>query len=700
MLQDAVRQLSFVGRLLATVVLGSAALAMALALVPQASRSLRDASTPIGELDVAVTAPPARSIVYDRYGGVMGSFALEDRQPVPLADVPRVLVDAVIAIEDQRFFEHNGVDWTGTARALLKNVGAGEAAQGGSTITQQLVKNTLSASRERNLNTKAREAVLALRLERELTKNQILENYLNVVYFGSGAYGVQAAAERYFDRPVSALQLPGAALLAGVIQAPEALNPVRYPDRARARRAQVLDAMVAQGKITRARADAAKAKPLPTEVSFPVPRRLDYYLDEVKNRLLNNDPDVEGDIAERLGAVQEDRSRALYRGGLRIYTAYDPFAQVIAQRAVDEILPESEFTASLVVVDNETGGVRAMANGRTFAEMQFNPAVEGPGRQAGSAFKTFTLVAALQRGYSPSDTVSASPVYPWAEGRALSGDCYGGTPSLERALAASDNCAFVRLEQSLGPGNGGRDGVKVLIDTARSMGVESAGRFDASVLSTTLGTQGVHPLEMAQAYSVLPNDGVLRRAHFIERVVAPDDTVLFRADTEGTRVLASEVARTAVKLLEGPVRRGTAAGTLGGFPRPASGKTGTTDNNVDAWFVGFTPQYTAAVWMGDPRGELPMVGLPSGPVFGAGYPARIWREFMLGALGDLPDGEFAEPDRRAWPSPRYVSERGRQQYYVSEPTTTVPAAPTVDPGAADVTAPTSVPSPPTTGGGG
>lgn len=700
MLPDAVKRLSYLGRALATVLLGSVALALALALVPRAGRSLADAGTPLGEIDVAVTAPPARSIVYDRYGGVMGSFALEDRQPVPLAQVPPVLIDAVLAIEDRRFYEHNGVDWTGTARALFKNVGAGEIAQGGSTITQQLVKNTLSATRERDLETKAREAILAVRLERRLTKKQILENYLNVVYFGSGAYGVQAAAERYFDRPVSDLKLPGAALLAGVIRAPEALNPVRYPERARARRREVLDAMVAQGRITRAQARAADAKPLPTKVSFPVPRRLDYYLDEVKNQLLNNDPDVEGDVAERLGSGQQDRANALFRGGLRIYTAYDPFAQVVAQRAVDEILPDSEFTASLVVVDNADGGVRAMANGRTFAEMQFNPAVEGPGRQAGSAFKTFTLVAALQRGYSPYDTVSASPVYPWSEGRSLSGDCYGGTPSLDRAIAASDNCAFVRLEQSLGPDNGGRDGVKALIETARTMGIESAARFDASVLSTTLGTQGVHPLEMAQAYSVLPNDGILRRAHFIERVVGPDDNVLFRADTDGERVLPTEVARTAVTMLEGPVRRGTAAGTLGGFPRPASGKTGTTDNNVDAWFVGFTPQYTAAVWMGDPRGELPMVGLPSGPVFGAGYPARIWREFMLGALGDAPDGDFAAPDRDAWPSPRYVSERGRQRYYSYQPATTVPTEPTPDTSPPATAAPAPVPSPPTTAGGG
>ena len=195
-----------------------------------------DLATPIGEIDLEVTAPAVRSIVYDRYGGVMGSFALEDRQPVPLAKVPPVLVDAVLAIEDQRFYEHDGVDWTGTARALFENVGAGKVAQGGSTITQQLVKNTLSASRDRNLKTKAREAILALRLERELTKQQILENYLNVIYFGSGAYGVQAAAERYFDRPVSDLRLAGSALLAGIIQAPEALNPIRYPDRARSRR--------------------------------------------------------------------------------------------------------------------------------------------------------------------------------------------------------------------------------------------------------------------------------------------------------------------------------------------------------------------------------------------------------------------------------------------------------------------------------
>ncbi len=711
--------LVFLLKFVLTVALGAAALAASVALLAPAGSSLKAAATPLGKLNVEINAPASRSIVYDAYGNVMGSFSVEDRQPVKLKDIPQVLIDAVISIEDRKFYEHHGVDYAGTLRALFKNVDAGEISQGGSTITQQLVKNALEQpNRKRDLQTKAREAILAVRVEEELTKNQILEDYLNLVYFGNGAYGVQTAAERYFDKPLKKLSLAEAALLAGLIQSPEALNPIKHPDLAARRRGEVLDAMVQTGKATPLQAKLSKGVPLPTKLFYPVSHPLDYYLDEVKNRLLIDDPSVAGDPAEALGATQQARANALYRDGLRIYTQFDPFLENYAIQAIKDQLPSIRFSASLVVIDNSTGGVRAIANGRAFSEMQFDPATEGPGRQAGSSFKVFTLAAALSHGYSPNDSVLASPLFaPYADPtwNPLHGDCKGGTPSLYNALARSDNCAFVRLEMSLGPGNHGRDGVEQVIQTARAMGIDSAAKFDPSALSTTLGTQGVHPLEMAQAYSVLPNDGVLKRASFISKIVAANGRVLYQNTDGGHRVLEPNVARSEIDMMKGVVRHGTAAGTLGNFPRPIAGKTGTTDGPVDAWFVGFTPQITAAVWMGDPTKESQMVGISADSVQGGTYPARIWRDFMLKATAGLPPLDFAPPNKSLWPRPSYITELGRRFSFsgvntVPATTTTLPAAaPTTTPKATTPTTgkkkppkhtpKTTVPSPSTTAGG-
>jgi penicillin-binding protein 1A len=668
---DPVKLISFFARLLAVVVFGAAALAGSVALLGPATRSLQGTTTPLGDLDVTINAPAARTVVYDRYGNAMpgGTFAQQDRAPVKLKNVPQVLIDAVLSIEDRKFYEHHGVDLGGSVRALFKNVDAGGISQGGSTITQQLVKNTLSVNQKRDMKTKVREAVMATRLEHELTKDQILEDYLNLVYFGNGAYGVQAAAERYFPKaPLKKLDLAQSALLAGLIQAPETLNPIKHPDAAARRRSEVLDAMVSNHKSTAAKARAAKSVPLPTHLSYPHSTRLDYYLDEVRNRLLTDDPRVDGDPGEVLGATPSARAKAVFGGGLKVYTAYDPFAQLQADTAIRTVLPASTpFTASLVVIDNHDGGVRAIANGRTFAQMQFDPATDPPGRQAGSAFKTFTLAAALSHGYSPNDSVSGGSIS-WRLGPGsgsdayynLHGDCHGGTPTLTTAIAISDNCAFVRTELSLGPGNYGHDGARTVIDTAAAMGIDTS-NFEP-VVSTTLGTNLVHPLDMAQAYSVLANGGVLKRATFVTKIVGPTGKVVYDAAKESppVRVLDENVAWTETEMLKGPVRNGTASGELGNFPHPAAGKTGTTDKNVDAWFVGYTPQFTAAVWMGNPENELPMSNVGGITVFGGKTPARIWGAFMRPATQGLPALDFPAPNEALWPPRQYISEMGRR----------------------------------------
>jgi penicillin-binding protein 1A len=705
-----VKALKFCLKFLLTVAVGSAALAGSLTLLAPASEPLTHATTPIGKLELTINAPPARSLIYDRSGALVTTLAAEDRSPVRLRDIPQVLIDAVISIEDRKFYEHNGVDLSGTIRAAFKNVDAGGISQGGSTITQQLVKNTFSVGRKRDLMTKAREAVLAINLEKQLSKSQILVDYLNLVYFGNGAYGVQAAAERYFPlTPLAKLDLPQAALLAGLIQSPEALNPAKHPGAAARRRGEVLDAMVANGKTTAAAAKLSKSVPLPTTLSYPHTASLDYYMDEVKNILLTDDPTVQGDPAEALGASQQVRSTALYRGGLKIYTAYDPTVQFEATSAMNAELPQNtQFTASLVVIDNADGGVRAIANGRTFAQMQFDPATEGPGRQAGSSFKVFTLAAALSRGYTANDTVSTSPLH-WRldQGSGANSfyniggsgdDCGGDTISLTRAIARSDNCAFVRTELSLGPGHFGADGVGAVIQMAKAMGINTS-NFNPSVVSTTLGTQGVHPLDMAEAYSVLPNEGILKRATFVTKIVDRNGRTIYQAPTAGTRVLDANVARTETKMLTGVLRSGTASSSLGSFPRPAAGKTGTTDHNQDAWFVGYTPQFTAAVWMGNPLGEVPMTNVNGITVFGATFPAHIWRHFMEDATAPLPEVPFTEPDDTLYSHSRFITELGRRTTYVPADyprTSTIPATTpaTVATPTTKATTPTPKPKPP------
>ena len=696
-----VKFLKFFSKFLVTVMVGGIALAGSLALLGPASAPLAHATTPFGQLALTIDAPAARSLVYDRNGNVMATFETQDRSPVKLKDVPQVLINAVLSIEDRKFYEHHGVDWAGSVRALFKNVDAGGVTQGGSTITQQLIKNTFSINRKRDLTTKAREAILAVGLEKQLTKSEILEDYMNLVYFGNGAYGVQAAVERYFPlTPLKNLSLAQAALLAGLIQSPEALNPITHPDAAARRRSEVLDAMVTNHKASAAAARAAKSVPLPTTLSYPHSGSLDYYMDAVRTALLTDDSNVSGDPGEVLGSTQQARAAAVYRGGLKIYTSYDPTLQFMATSAMDkyrDVLKRSSVTAALVVIDNSDGGVRAIANGQTFNQSQFDPATEAS-RQDGSSFKVFTLAAALSRGYSPNDTVSTAPLH-WRLNQGstkdsfynLSGDCSHTVYTLTLAIEHSDNCAFVRTELSLGPGNFGVDGVKTVIQTAKSMGIDTS-NFQ-SVVSTTLGVNGVSPLEMAQAYSVLPNNGVLKRATFVTKIVDRNGKTIYQAPSIGTQVLDPNVAHTETDMLKGVLRAGTAEPTLGGFPRPAAGKTGTTDHNQDAWFVGYVPQLTAAVWMGNPNGEVAMTNIGgTGPVFGAGYPAKIWREFMLAATASLPpNSDFPPPDRSLYNRPRFITELGRNFALLPLaplfPTTTVPGVivtPTTVPGVVTV----------------
>jgi penicillin-binding protein 1A len=691
------------------VVLGAVALATSAALLVPAGRTFSKAVS-VRDLEVRLKAQPQRSYVFDRNGKVMTTLFEQDRAPVRLKDVPQVMIDAVLAIEDRKFYEHAGFDIEGVMRAARTNADEGELQQGGSTITEQLIKQTINKGKERTPKLKIQEAVTAWRLENELTKDQILEDYLNLVPFGHNAYGVEAASERYFNKTMFQLTLPEAAMLAGLLQAPTALDPITHPGKAAWRRGIVLDVMVQTGKITQAEADAANATPLPTEVHYPQPSLRSYYIDALIGSLLEPRSDDPGDPALALGKDDDARRNRLYRSGLRIYTNYDPLMQYYANLAILNTIPQdqTQFTASLVAIDNYSGAVRAVAFGRGYDSSQFDPAVDGLGRQAGSAFKAITLATALENGYSPEDRVGGYSLH-WKLGPGddyynLSGDCHGGSPTLAQAIAISDNCAFVRTELSLGPGHYGQDGAQKVIDMASRMGVDTS-NFQP-VVSTTLGTNGVHTLDMAEAYSVIASDGLLYPASFVSKIVDANGKVLYEAPTSGRRVLRSQVARTETQMLTGVLENGTAEGLS--IDRPAAGKTGTTDAHVDAWFIGFTPQVTTAVWMGDPNGETPMTNVGGISVWGASYPADVWAAFMKAAHTGAPVHNFIPPNEELWPDNEQIDELGRgynsySSYSsyddtpdpipattpVSAPAATTPPGPTVPP----IVTPTTSPPP-------
>ena len=576
-------------------------------------------TTPAPEITFAPMA--MRSVVYARDGTVLAVFhGDEDRVPVPIDQVPPHVVGAVLDAEDERFFEHGALDVRSIVRAAVTNVGAGRVVEGGSTITQQLAKIELLDS-AKDLDRKLKEAAVALQLEKQLTKTQILDRYLNRVYFGNGAYGLQAAAERYFSTNVQQLTLAQGVLLAGLIRHPGGTDPFTDPTAARERRDVVADRMHFLGHITAEQAAEVKAEPLPTRPPDPPPRSSDYFAEHVKQELL---------MAGWLGDTPEDRFKALFEGGLSIHTTLDPRAQQLAQGSIDAIVPGDPrgFTASLVSVEPATGAVRALVGGPNFDQSKFNLATDGDGRQVGSAFKMFTLMAAVESGILPSAPISGAHPCPienpggpvWSpanvEGQA------GGALTLGEATVHSVNCAYARLIKLVGP--------EKVVDVARRMGITKP---LGAHLSLTLGSEPVTPVQMAAAYATLANGGVRHDPYFVDSVVGRHGEVLHRHPDKPEQAVSAENARVVADVLSQVVSRGTA--TAAAIPnRPVAGKTGSTDENADAWFVGFTPELSTAVWMGAPQARVSMYNVGAFPrVYGGTYPARIFGEYMRGVLG-------------------------------------------------------------------
>ena len=466
-----------------------------------------------------------RSVIYDEQGGVMATLGRQDREFVPLGKVPKLLQDAVIAVEDASFWSNGGIDVNAMIRAAMANLSSGSLEQGGSTITQQLVKNRL-LSPKRDVTRKIREVVLALQLADRYPKRRILEQYLNTVYFGQGAYGVQAATERLllqtgaYGRPVptplSELTVSQAALLAGLISNPEGDNPFVHPERAQEARARALERMVDEGVITAEQATTAAQEPLPAIRPVADLRPRDAWAEEIQDRLINDRR------FSMLGATPQKRQARILNGGLRIHSTMDPLAQQAAQEAMSAILPEKPgFTAALVAIKPDTGAVKAMVAGPGFEQSQYNIATSFPGRQAGSTWKAITLSSALENGFSPEDKVSgSSPCEFGPMGKTQNAEGGGGHMTLRDATVDSVNCAYVRTSLAVG--------LDKVIATAHRMGIKQTTL--SPILTLTLGSIETTPLEMATVGATIANGGTRHDPLFVSKIATRGGTVLFDID--------------------------------------------------------------------------------------------------------------------------------------------------------------------------
>ncbi len=571
--------------------------------------------------------------------------AEQDRVSVRLDQVPAVLVNAVLAAEDRDFFRHSGVDPIGIARAAWADIRNRDARQGGSTITQQYVKNVYLTS-ERTLARKIKEAVLAVKVEQRFTKQEILERYLNTIYFGRGAYGVGAASRAYFGKAVGELALHEAAYLAGLIRAPEEADAARVPDAATARRRQVLDAMVAVGYIEPAERDAANLVPwvvAPLSQGGTVLQRTEQQgFGAVIGTEMGTEYFVDYVLRELRAKGFTDAE--IYAGGLRIYTTLDMNAQRAAYDAVVTTLnQEGDPKAALAAVD-ENGYIRAMMGGRSWAESKVNLATGdgGTGRQAGSSMKPFVLAAAVKQGISVNSKFDAPATItiPRANaGRDWKVRNYGeselGILNIVDATRVSSNTAYAQLMLEVRPEN--------VVPLAERMGITSP--LDV-VNALVLGTEEVAPLEMASAYSTLARGGVAVPSTSIVKVERPNGTVV-TFDQPRDQVFSEQETSIITHCLRQVIERGTGTGARIG--KPAAGKTGTAQENRDAWFVGYVPNgWAAAVWMGydiDPAtGEIPpMDDVHGRAVTGGSFPATIWKEFMQRWTDGVDVGSFRTP---------------------------------------------------------
>jgi penicillin-binding protein 1A len=588
-------------------------------------------------------APPVKTMVYDIHGQLVHEFYKENRNLIPLRQIPKTMVDAILSIEDRRFYTHWGIDPIRLLGALATDIRVGRAEQGGSTITQQLARN-LFLTHEKTLTRKIKEAVLAVRIEQTYTKDEILEMYLNQIYFGEGAYGLDAAAKVFYGKQVGDLTLPECALIAGLPRNPRDYSPRREPERALKRRNLVLAAMLDNKRITRAQYEAASEAPIGVTKTRYDSRQAPYFMEMVRQYL-----------DERYGSNQ------LYEGGMRVHTTIDIDLQHAAEEALEKRIqaletrnqykrtrasivaeaaktgsrerPQTEYLqGAAVLLDPKTGNILALIGGRDFNESNFNRAVQAA-RQPGSAFKPFIYAAAMDNGYTPTEMILDTPVsFRAGNGLDWSPQNYDhkfrGPVTLRQALAQSLNVPAAKLLQKLG--------TPVVSSYARRMGIRSKLVGD---LSLSLGTSEVNLLELTSAYGVFANQGVRTTPVFVLKVEDKNGKVLEQSRVTAEDALSPETALTMTNMLASVMENGTAASARAlGLAVPAAGKTGTTDDYTDAWFIGYTPDLVAGTWVGFDRKRK------IGPnMTGAAAALPIWVDMIAAATKGKPPAEFPVP---------------------------------------------------------
>ncbi len=607
-----------------------------------------------------------RSYVYDSSGREIAYFQLENSQPTTIDQIPEEVIAAFLAVEDEEFYRHKGVNIRSLVRAILANVQQGSSQQGASTITMQVVKLEFLSGLERDARYKLLQARYATILEKQLPKAKVLERYLNTIYLGNNAYGIAAAAEIYFGKQVKDLTLIEGAFLSGLVRAPSDYEPIGHPESSRARFRQVMGRLAEIGLVTEDEARRQANEFLLPETVQTTPERptsRTHFTEAVKDYLLNR--------STILGDTEQERFNALFRGGLKVYTTQDPYMQQFAYDAKVAQLPANAagIEASVVALDSKTGAVRAMVGGPEFVRGKNEVNLALRPRQTGSSIKLFILAAAIQAGALPTDVLDGSlpcrlpdpndPKRPFD----ITSGVSKAPATLQEMTWSSINCAFARLSQIVGL----HRVVDAVYRMARSPYLTGDAQLDGRKIepfaSFATGANEMSAMDMASGAQTIANRGLHHEPYLVERILGPRGLVFEHRD-DGVQVLDPGAADQTAAILKGVLTRGTArrVGPLQGGDRPAAGKTGTQDNNTNAWFVGFTPQITAAVWVGDPKGytemtsavvpEFGAAGVPK--VQGGTFPARIWKAFMEPAHYGAPIED--------WPAPPPPNRRAARLY--------------------------------------
>jgi membrane peptidoglycan carboxypeptidase len=640
-------------------VIGAGALLLTSVTIAVAPRVWRIANaheeTPIALPEFAALA--ARSYVYDARGNEIAVYEIENSQPIALGDVPTHVIDAFLAVEDREFYSHHGVNVRSLMRATLSNFASDGPVQGASTITMQVVKNDYMAGFERDGRYKLLQITYAVRLEKQMSKDEILERYLNTVFFGQNSYGIEAAAETYFGRSARELTFVQAAFLAGLVQAPSSYDPIINPERSRVRFTQVLDRLVDAGLMTEVEADAELEQfVLPVRVLRREERARErtYYTEALRDYLLNR--------SDILGDTYQERYTRLHRGGLSIHTTLDPVIQARAEEARNQ-LPDNGLgiDAALTSVETSTGAIRAMVGGKGFIpnEREVNLALAPS--QTGSSIKLFVLAAALQAGATPDDIVDGThpctlpnPSDPGNPTFVIAGGVNGGVDTVRRHTTRSINCAYSRLAQMVG--------LNRMVDTVYRMaenpylyrGQPVEERFPIWPFAAfSIGANELSTLDMAAGVQTIANEGVHMAPYYVEYIDDAEGNRVYTHVDPGTRVLDRDVALTAIDVLKGVNTDGTGRRELSEFAArvPSFGKTGTQDSNWTAYYAGATRYLSTAVLVRDPDRYTEMAGVPEflaagvDNVQGGTFPARIWRTFMEQVGLERLGGELD------WPSP-------------------------------------------------